>query len=115
MVRFSRSIIFIAAIFLNGRSVLAQEHQSANVIMEGCRAFIHDPTPPGLYMAAAFCAGLVEGLVSADPDSCPPTDATNAQAIRVVVKYIEDRPARLHERFNKLALEALRAAFPCKK
>jgi hypothetical protein len=32
-----------------------------------------------------------------------------------VVKYIDDRPARMHENFKVLAIEALRAAWPCEK
>jgi Rap1a immunity proteins len=33
----------------------------------------------------------------------------------VVIKYIEARPERMHEQFGKLALEALTAAWPCKR
>jgi hypothetical protein len=33
--------------------------------------------------------------------------------VRVVVAYIEARPARVHEDFRNLALEALREAWPC--
>jgi hypothetical protein len=108
-----RTIALIAAIILNCGSALAAEHQSADAVMVGCRAFNLNPTPPGQYTAAGFCGGLVEGLTWAAPDVCPPPEVTTGQAVRVVVKYIDDRPERLHERFNKLALEALRAAFPC--
>jgi hypothetical protein len=31
------------------------------------------------------------------------------------MKYIDSRPERLHQDFRALALEALQAAFPCKK
>jgi hypothetical protein len=34
--------------------------------------------------------------------------------VLVVVKYIDERPERMHERFTKLAYEALKAAWPCK-
>ena len=40
---------------------------------------------------------------------------TTNQAIAVVVKYIEARPERMHEDFRALALEALTAAWPCKR
>jgi hypothetical protein len=40
-------------------------------------------------------------------------DATNMQGVRIVLQYIDARPARLHENFNKLAAEALRQAWPC--
>jgi hypothetical protein len=35
--------------------------------------------------------------------------------VAVVIKYIEARPERMHERFGDLALEALTAAWPCKR
>ena len=36
------------------------------------------------------------------------------QTVRVVVQYIDSRPERMHEDFKKLALEAMKAAWPCK-
>jgi hypothetical protein len=39
--------------------------------------------------------------------------ATNMQGVRIVLQYIDARPARLNENFNKLAAEALRQAWPC--
>jgi hypothetical protein len=33
---------------------------------------------------------------------------------RVVVAYIEQRPARMHEKFGLLAVEALQKAWPCR-
>jgi Rap1a immunity proteins len=43
-----------------------------------------------------------------------PEAAPLVQQVRVVVAYIDARPARMHERFDLLALEALRTAWPCK-
>ena len=40
---------------------------------------------------------------------------TFGQSVAVVVKYIQERPERMHEDFGKLALEALIAAWPCKR
>jgi hypothetical protein len=45
---------------------------------------------------------------------CPPVGANQGQAIRVVIAYIDQRPARMHEPFVALALEALRASWPCR-
>jgi hypothetical protein len=42
-------------------------------------------------------------------------EVTNDQAVAVVIKYIEARPERMHEPFGMLALEALTAAWPCKR
>jgi Rap1a immunity proteins len=35
--------------------------------------------------------------------------------VAVVIKYIEARPERMHEPFADLALEALKAAWPCNR
>ena len=61
------------------------------------------------------CTGIVKGLLFAAFDVCKPARTTQGQAVRVVVKYIDDRPERLHENFKTLAAEALQAAWPCKK
>lgn len=70
---------------------------------------------------AAFCKGVVHGIAVAingntDQERCadvPPT-STSTQLVRVVLRYIEARPERMHERFNELAFEALMDAWPCK-
>jgi Rap1a immunity proteins len=49
------------------------------------------------------------------PPFCVPPTATIGQMVRVVVKYIDQRPERLHEQFTVLAYEALKAAWPCKQ
>ena len=54
--------------------------------------------------------GPIIGMICVDF----PPGVTNSQKIKVVIAYIEARPARLHESFVDLALEALRAAWPCK-
>jgi hypothetical protein len=46
---------------------------------------------------------------------CNPPEVTTEQGIRVVVQYIDAQPARLHEDFRLLAIEALRKAWPCQK
>jgi hypothetical protein len=46
---------------------------------------------------------------------CPHTGSNIAQATRVVVLYIDQQPARMHETFEFLALEALQQAWPCRR
>jgi len=41
-------------------------------------------------------------------------NTTVGQEVRVVVAYIDARPARMHEPFIALALESLQKAWPCK-
>jgi len=59
------------------------------------------------------CVGTVETIAAHVDDVCSPRGVTSGQAVTAVVKYIDDRPARMHENFRRLALEALQAAWPC--
>ena len=107
-----RGIAFIAALMLSGGPALAEDVNSANYMMPGCRALLDTP---GNGSMAALCAGIISGLAYRDIDSCPPTGVTGRQMERVVVQYIDAHPARMHEDFRELALEAMKAAWPCKR
>ena len=122
MFHFLRGIALVAAMMLGCGAVLADpDRTSANYVMSGCRTYVGNgasaetdlPLMVGMAMDMAKCGGLIEGLSYAAP-ICKPNYVTNDQMVRVVVKYIDDRPARMHEDFMLLALEALRAAWPGK-
>jgi Rap1a immunity proteins len=93
----------------------AQDADSANEVMKGCRAFIDLRLSEIFYQG--ICSGAVMALLQFDSSFgiCFPGDSTVNQAVRVVVAYIDSKPARLHENFNRLALEALKDAWPCKR
>jgi hypothetical protein len=64
------------------------------------------------------CLGEVVGVWHAAAWSgwvCSPPGAINDEAVRIVIQYIDARPARLHEDFALLAAEALKVAWPCRK
>lgn len=103
--------IFIAALIASGEVALAQnDATSANYLMPRCRAFI------GPASRQDRCTGIVEGLVFAGKDVgvCAPRASTLEQSIRIVLQYIESRPAKRYDNFIALALEALKARWPCK-
>jgi hypothetical protein len=86
-------IALIAAMMLNCRVAVAQTDQG-------------------------ICTGIIDtiGLMGvAFHRVCLPNGVTTRQAVAVVVQYIDKRPARMHEAFKILAIEALAAAWPCKK
>jgi hypothetical protein len=106
----------------------AEDNYSANSRLTGCRDFL-DQKSNGDGFARGLCVGVVTTIVDIgglfvvsplDDKSrralCidAPAAVTGGQAIRVVVAYIEARPARMHEPFPVLALEALQAAWPCR-
>ena len=100
---------------------------SANYLMQGCRDWVNRSNG-GLPTLQGVCAGIVMGIVDASslvrvlkPKGTEqliclniPDAATVDQEIRVILRYIDSRPERMNERFSFLALEALRAAWPCK-
>jgi Rap1a immunity proteins len=62
-----------------------------------------------------LCRGIISGLAyGAEYGHCLafPRGVTREQAIRVVVLYIKARPNRMTERFESLAIEALRSIWP---
>jgi hypothetical protein len=105
----------------------AEDTNSANYMMPHCRNFLtiehsSDPLAPycvGMVRGILFTGSILRDLVNAEGDRrlpCidPPSGATYGQSVQVVVTYIDARPARMHEHFGVLALEALRAAWPCR-
>ena len=88
-----------------------EEDLSANSKISGCRNYVSGSKDDLLLQG--YCAGAVQALVEFAAGACAPKGATNMQGVQIVAKYIDARPARLHENFNKLAAEALRQAWPC--
>jgi hypothetical protein len=114
MFQFLRGIVLIAA--LSCGTAFGQDTYSANYVIPGCKAGINEePQKQASLAMTTLCMGLVEGIHYAASGVCTNSSVTRDQLLRVVVKYIDDRPTRLHEDFKVLALEALRAAFPCKR
>ena len=108
---------FIAALICAG-STWAQDLSSANATMPGCRNYVQNDGRPRSAQDAfdqGICLGIVKAIVVTDANMCPPASAVLAQAMRVVTQYIDSRPARLHEDFIVLTIEALRTAWPCKR
>jgi hypothetical protein len=56
---------------------------------------------------------LLEAL-DYDGVQCRPREIALGQLVRVVLKYIDIRPERMHEDFRVLAIEAMKTAWPCK-
>ena len=96
--------------------------------MRGCRSLVSDSTidDPTDSFLAGICAGTIDGLAyeasmlklpsAPTPHAevfCIPKETKIDQQIRVVVKYIDARPERMHERFALLAMLALIEACLC--
>jgi hypothetical protein len=111
-----RRLLLGAALALTVTGALAAENpNSANFVMPGCRNAVSEQYG----FLEGYCTGIVVGIIGIGgaPGAClaVPDAVTSSQAVRVVIVYIDARPARMHEHFTELALEALRAAWPCRK
>jgi len=116
------AIALIAAMIFNcGVAVAGPTQTSADYLMPGCRdaasliTFSNAGESEEQASLMGFCAEIVVGLsVMGQPYGiCVPTGTTSQQVTGIVVQYIDGQPARIHEDFNRFAVEALRASWPC--
>ncbi len=113
--------LIMMMIFSCGAAVAEPNQTSADYIMPGCRdaasliTFSHTGESEEDVSRMSFCMGVVVGLsfIGQPYGICVPPGTTSQQATRVVVQYIDGQPARMNEDFNSLAVEALRATWPC--
>ena len=113
--------LIVAVMFNPGVAVAGSNQTSADYLMSGCRdaaslvTFSNVRDSEEQASLAGFCAGIVVGLsfMGQPYGICVPAGTISQQAISVVVQYIDGQPARIHEDFNPLAIEALRASWPC--
>jgi hypothetical protein len=109
------AIGIVAAMALLAQPGAEVVQMSANDVMPGCRE-LADETGKSPVLQG-YCRGVVQGLLSFGGlvGICSPNQVSIAQAVRVVTHYIVQRPARIHEDFTDLALEALQHAWPCRR
>jgi hypothetical protein len=110
----------------------ANEH-SANNILPGCR-FLVAPRPATITSdvsgwSVGLCSGTIDGILTVAVQQrvamvarygkaenvpfCSPPTATRDEAIRVVVRYLDEHSDLKMEEFGSVALEALEKAWPC--
>jgi hypothetical protein len=100
---------------------------SGTEFLEVCKHIDEEYSPSHVY-DDAICLGWTQGflqgvLVSEEfrrtPEenrmTCPPSEVTVIQFIRVIKKHMIEQPERAHLASRYLASEALITAFPCKK
>jgi hypothetical protein len=120
-----RAIICGALMALTVATVGAAQvdRHSANFVLPGCKTVIGEGREGINVAEQGYCLGVMDtlGLISSILNehswSCIeyPKGSTVNQGLRVVVRYIEARPQRMHESFAFLAIEALHNAWPCRK
>lgn len=100
------------------------QRQTGNELLQECQ-MIGRSAEAALTTGEMFQGGVCAGYIAASMDytrtlflmgarlACLPQGTTIGQAVRVVVKYLEEHPERLHEGKPVLVSSALGAAFPC--
>ena len=101
---------------------VGQEMEDGNQLLRECRYFVtEDVATISNFGSAMRCGGLVKGVWQTGQvystltggNLCTPDGATTSQMIRVVVKFLEENPERLHRPEVFLVTMALADAFPC--
>lgn len=119
-----RKLIIVILLLVNGPLYADSPGDDGNLVLRHCKTWLQfiDETlgrPPESGDAAGmgFCIGMFEGVTQtmiAHGTMCQPKGGLKReQALRVIVKYLEDHPADLHENGAGLMASALLAAFPC--
>lgn len=114
----SLTFLFPSMVFADGNRLLSQCNAAVN-IMDGT-AKIHDDFSFG------YCMGLIRGVMDLNdyyepalreggkyPLFCAPDGITNAQAARIVLKFLKENPDYLHYDEVFLIGFGLREAYPC--
>ena|SRR6516162_2433303 len=112
--------IFLALFILSSNSYAQDtDVQSGKYFLPHCKAIIESNKDNPFQMAV--CIGVVIALMRLGPSLttnisfCAPDSVTYAQAVKVIVSYLEAHPDTLHEDFVLLAHVALAEAWPCSK
>lgn len=84
----------------------------ADQVIKNCKS--PDGYRKGLCVGMVVAIAYVSRSMPTQIRSCYPDEVTNEQILNVVRKYVDERPNIHHRDFRLLALEAMKAAWPCK-
>ena len=105
------AILYVVFFLIPCVAIAEDDIDSGKYVLQGCRSFISAGRDD--YLAQGICMGAVKAIIQTHQRLCRPKVLTTDQAIRVIIAYIDSRPARLHENFYGLAIEAMENAWPC--
>lgn len=104
----------MALVITASEAAEVDKSETANTWLPYCKSYVEQELgPPAKILSMGVCAGIVMGISFAEECKAP-DGVTFGQEVRIVVRYIEARPKRMHESFYQLAYEALREAWPCR-
>lgn len=117
-------LMAVALVGMLGRGAAMAAGWDGNALLGECQSAIqmldYATKPSDSDYDSGMCLGQVAGVRymmgdSGDYGACfPKGGISNTQATRIVLKYLRDNPAILHNEGRFLILTALHEAFPCK-
>jgi hypothetical protein len=130
-----RPVLMVALLIGLSIEVAHAQPHDGNELLQECNAAIvevdhSDVAKPSDALSVGLCFGMVRGVMETmlvwqiadnahkqEPfwGSCIPADVSPTQAVRIVVKYLNDHPEELNRGDSTLVMSALSKAFPCKK
>ena len=95
----------------------AQDDLSGNGMLPYCKQALSASGSFGEGLCHGYISGMAFLARNLPPNLafCRPQGVTHEQQLRIVVRFLENNPQRLHETFPDLAFEALRKEWPCPK
>jgi hypothetical protein len=110
-------VLAIATTFtMVGDAARAQTHdmESGNYWLQVCTSRdVSQSTMCLAYLMSVLHFDQVLGWGNVWRPFCPPPEVTIGQMEAIVIKELRENPAKLHQPFMTLTLEALSKAFPC--
>jgi hypothetical protein len=128
--------LLLVLIALTASACASTPYKDGNDLLQQCKVavrFIDEPKNETTEAVGEgyYCIGLVRGVldtvdvwqfadkalknkVSPGRPCLPEESLKNIQAVRIVVKWLNEHPEQLHNGASLLVLVALRDAFPCK-
>lgn len=106
----------------------ASRGMDGNKMLEDCQPLFDDSLNPQGRKAldAAYCAGYVDGVLethgmwkavegktSQAAHYCMPAEVPNGQVLKIIKKWLDENPERLHWSGEVIIHKALMQAFPC--
>lgn len=111
---YRHSIVVAMLISLWGVSPSQSQDRSASFLLPACEGAATNTGRASFLQG--YCTGLIDGLATFETLKmyCPPERATNGQRLQVVTAYIEAHPELMDKDIRDLAIDAMKAAWPCK-
>ncbi|KRQ92548.1 Rap1a/Tai family immunity protein [Bradyrhizobium valentinum] len=88
---------------------------TGSVMWGACARAVRPLDTPHNGYNAGLCDGTINAVIFVKDDICMPEGVSREQATRVVVRYFEVHPERLHLEGVTLVETALREAWPCQR